>query len=60
MCDQMPINHRPSAIELGDEDLTSEEKAILDQRLDDFRRNPHSGTPAQQLKREVLHRLAPR
>lgn len=47
-------------IELEDDELTTEEKAILDQRLEDFRRNPHSGTPAEQLKGEVLQRLKPR
>jgi Putative addiction module component len=56
----MPINHRLSAIELEDDELTPEERAILDKRLDDFRRNPQSGTPAEQLKGEVLQRLAPR
>jgi hypothetical protein len=30
-------------IELEDDELTPEEKAILDQRLDDFRRNSESG-----------------
>ena len=55
----MPINHRLSAIELEDEDLTPKETAILDQRLGDFRHNPHSGTPAEQLKGEVLQRLKP-
>jgi hypothetical protein len=29
-------------IELEDDELTQEEKAILDQRLEDFRRNPES------------------
>jgi putative addiction module component (TIGR02574 family) len=45
------------AIEVEDADLTPEEKAILDQRLDDFRRNPNSGVPAEQLKTEVSRRL---
>jgi hypothetical protein len=31
-------------IELEDGELTPEEKTILDQRLEDFRRNPQSGT----------------
>jgi hypothetical protein len=31
------------ALELEDDELTPEEKAILDQRLQDFRRNPESG-----------------
>ena len=56
---QMPINHRLSAIELEDEGLTPEEKSILDERLADFRRDPESGTPAEQLKGEVLQRLKP-
>jgi putative addiction module component (TIGR02574 family) len=47
-------------IELEDDELTTEEKAILDQRLEDFRRNPNPGTPAEQLKSEVLQRLKPR
>jgi Putative addiction module component len=56
----MPINHRLSAIELEDEDLTPKETAILDERLADFRRDPESGTPAEQLKGSVLQRLTPR
>jgi len=31
------------AIEVEEQDLTPEEKAILDERRDDFRRNPNSG-----------------
>ena len=31
------------AIEVEDQDVTAEEKAILDQRLADFRQNPKSG-----------------
>jgi putative addiction module component (TIGR02574 family) len=37
-------------IELEDEEITAEERAILDERLADFRRNPNSGIPAEQLK----------
>jgi putative addiction module component (TIGR02574 family) len=48
------------AIAVEDEEITSEEKAILDDRLEDFRRNPNSGTPVEQLKGEVLQRLRPR
>lgn len=44
-------------IELEDEEITPEEKAILDERLADFRRNPNSGLPAEQLKTEVSRRL---
>lgn len=45
------------ALELEDVDLTPEEKAILNERLADFRRDPNSGVPAEQLKSEVLRRL---
>jgi len=48
------------AIEVEDGELTPEEKAILDERLEDFRRSPNSGIPAEQLKSEVLPRLKPR
>jgi putative addiction module component (TIGR02574 family) len=44
------------AIEVEDQDLTAEEKTILNQRLADFRLNPDSGIPAEQLKGEVLRR----
>jgi hypothetical protein len=47
------------AIEVEDDELAPEEKAILAERLEDFRRNPNSGTPAEQLKGEVLQRLRP-
>jgi putative addiction module component (TIGR02574 family) len=45
------------AIEVEDQDLTAEEKTILDQRLADFRKNPDSGIPAEQLKDQVSRRL---
>jgi putative addiction module component (TIGR02574 family) len=48
------------AIEVEDQGLTPEEKAILDERLEDFRRDPNSGIPAEQLKTSVLDRLKPR
>ena len=48
------------AIEVEDSDLSREEKAILERRLEDFRSNPESGIPAEQLKGEVSHRLKPR
>jgi putative addiction module component (TIGR02574 family) len=48
------------AIEIEDQGLTPEEKAILDERLEDFRRNPNSGISAEQLKTSVLDRLKPR
>jgi len=48
------------AIEVEEHDLTAEEKAILDERLEDFRQNPNSGIAAKQLKGEVSRRLKPR
>ena len=48
------------AIEVEDHDLTSEEKAILDERLEDFHRSSKSGVLAEQLKDEVSRRLKPR
>jgi putative addiction module component (TIGR02574 family) len=45
------------AMKIEDQGLTPEEKAILDERLEDFRRNPSSGTPAEHLKTSVLDRL---
>ena len=48
------------AIAIEDEELTPEENEILDQRLDDFRRNPTSGIPPEALKSSVLSRLKPR
>ena len=48
------------AIEVEDQDLTAEEKAILDERLTDFRPNPDSGIPAERLKDEIWRRLKPR
>jgi putative addiction module component (TIGR02574 family) len=47
-------------IEVEDADLTAKEKAVLDERLDDFRRDPSSGISADQLKSEVLQRLQSR
>jgi len=48
------------AIEVEDGELTAEEKAVLDRRLANFHHSPNSGTPAEQLKSEVLQRLKPR
>jgi putative addiction module component (TIGR02574 family) len=45
------------AIEVEDDELAPEEKAILAERLEDFRRDPNSGIPAEQLKTSVLDRL---
>jgi putative addiction module component (TIGR02574 family) len=48
------------AIEVEDGDLSPEEKAVLKERLEDFRRNPSSGIPAEKLQGEVARRLKPR
>ena len=45
------------ALSVEDEELTPEENAILDERLADFRRNPESGVPAEELKPSVLSRI---
>jgi hypothetical protein len=58
MCAHDADQPSTSAIELEDYELTPKETAILDERLTDFRRDPESGTFAEQLKREVLQRLA--
>jgi putative addiction module component (TIGR02574 family) len=47
-------------LEVEDADLTAEEKAILDERLNDFRGNANSGISADQLKSEVSRRLKAR
>jgi hypothetical protein len=47
------------AIELEDGDLSPAEKAVLDERLEDFRRTPNSGVSANQLKGKVSRRLKP-
>jgi hypothetical protein len=47
-------------IELETEEISPEERAILAERLEDFRGNPNSGTPAEQLRDEVSRRSKPR
>ena len=47
-------------IEFEDEELTAEEKAILEERLADFHPDPNSGIPPEQLKAEVSRHLNPR
>ena len=48
------------AVMIVNDELTAARKAILDQRLKDFRCNPHTGTPAELVKASVLRRPAPR
>lgn len=43
----------------ADEDLTPQEEAILEGRLQDFRADPQDGVPAKSLKRAVIQRLKP-
>ena len=45
------------AISVEDDELTPEENAILDQRLEDFHRDPTSGVAADELKSSVLKRI---
>ena len=45
------------AISVEDDELTPEENAILDERLEDFRRDPTSGVAADELKISVLKRI---
>jgi len=41
------------AMAMDEEKLTLEEETILDARMEDFRRNPHSGISLDQLKTQV-------
>jgi putative addiction module component (TIGR02574 family) len=45
------------AIETDDVELTRQEHAILDARMDDFRENPEGGIPLEQLKDAIRERL---
>lgn len=45
------------AIAIEDDGLTPEGNAILDQRLEDFQRNPSAGIAAKDLKSSVLKRI---
>ena len=45
------------AISIEDDELTSEENAILNERLAEFQRNPTSGVAADELKASVLKRI---
>ncbi len=48
------------AIALDDDDLTAEENALLDARMEDFRRNPESGIPLEELGDCIAKRLSQR
>ena len=45
------------AIAVDDDELTPEEDAILDARMEDFRCDPEAGIPLEQLKDRVRERL---
>ncbi len=47
------------AVALDDAELTAEENALLDERMEDFRRNPDAGIPLENLREEILRRLPP-
>jgi hypothetical protein len=45
------------AISLDDDNLTPAETALLDARMEDFRRDPEAGIPLEQLKEHIAGRL---
>ena len=45
------------AIALDDSELTAEENALLDARMEDFRRNPDAGILLEELRAHVTQRL---
>ena len=45
------------AIALDDSELTAEENAPLDARMEDFRRNPDAGIPLEELRNHIKQRL---
>ena len=46
------------AISLDEGDLKPEENALLDARMDDFRRDPEAGIPLEQLREHIDGRLS--
>jgi hypothetical protein len=45
------------AVALDDEELTREENALLDARMEDFQRNPGTGLSLEQLEEHIVQRL---
>jgi len=45
------------SIALDDSELTAEENALLDARMEDFRRNPDAGILLEELRTHVTQRL---
>ena len=48
------------AIAVDESELTEEESAILDTRMEDFRLHPEAGIPLEQLKSHLKERLTRR
>ena len=46
------------AIAVDEDDLTPEENALLDVRVEDFRRDPEAGIPLEQLREQIAGRLS--
>jgi hypothetical protein len=46
------------AIAVDEDDLTPEENALLDARMEDFRRDPEAGIPLEQLREHIAGRLS--
>jgi len=46
-------------LEFGDfnDELTRDQKAELDRRAEEFRKNPHGGTPLEQVRKEARKRF---
>ena len=47
-----------SAIAVDDAELTAEENALLDARMEDFRRQPDAGIPLEELREHLRQRLS--
>ncbi len=45
------------AVALDDSELTAEESALLDGRMEDFSRNPNAGIPLEELQSHIKQRL---
>ena len=45
------------AVALDDSELTAEENALLDARMEDFRCNPDAGVPIEELRSHITQRL---
>jgi putative addiction module component (TIGR02574 family) len=46
------------ALAVDDEELTPEEHALLDARMEDFQRNPETGISLEQLQEHIARRLS--